>query len=295
MDNHLTIRLPKRLVKATLVLALVAAVISPIAVSASHVFDDVPDSNVFHEDIAWLANAGVTLGCNPPSNTNYCPNSNVSRAQMAAFLRRLAENQVVDAATALTAGSAATADNAVLLGGSAPNLYRTVVRGSSCYGTSCVDVPSITNQRIMQVTITAPTAGVLQLHSTVDHEFTAPGNDYATSWMTLNGNAGSFGGCEGSFLGVPIGDHKVIGSERFMWVDTNNIHESTAAAPAVSVPAGTHVVRLCAFSNVSIETWSATLSAVWSAEGSGTTLASTTGSIEISPELTARLEAAVNE
>ena len=52
MDNQLTIRLPKRLIKATLVVALVAAVISPIAVSASHVFDDVDDSNVFHNDIA---------------------------------------------------------------------------------------------------------------------------------------------------------------------------------------------------------------------------------------------------
>lgn len=254
-----------------------------------------------------MAAAGVTAGCNPPANDNYCPKANVTREQMAAFMRRLAENQVVDAATAVTADRAGTADaadmavtagmadDALMLGGSHPNLYRTVVRGVSCYGVDCVDVPSITNQRVMQVTITAPTAGVLQLHSTVDYEFTAPANDYATSWMTLNGNASSFGGCEGSFLGVPIGTNKVIGSERFVWVDTNNIHESTAAGPVVSVPAGTHTVRLCGFSNVNVETWSATLSAVWTAEGSGVTLSGPNGSIEISPELTARLEAAVNE
>lgn len=111
MDKHLTIRVPKRLIKATLVLALVAAVISPIAVSASHTFDDVPDTNLFHEDITWMSDAGVTAGCNPPANNNYCPKANVTREQMAAFMRRLAENQVVDAATAITADSATTAGN----------------------------------------------------------------------------------------------------------------------------------------------------------------------------------------
>ncbi len=112
MNKYLTIRLPKRLIKAALVMTLAAVVISPIAVSASHVFDDVDDSNTFHEDIAWLADAGVTLGCNPPANNNYCPDNNVTRAQMSAFMRRLAENQVVDAATAITADSATKADSA---------------------------------------------------------------------------------------------------------------------------------------------------------------------------------------
>ncbi len=100
MDKHLTIRLPKRLIRAALVLMLAAVVIAPVAVSASHVFDDVDDSNTFHDDIAWLADAGVTLGCNPPTNNNYCPDNAVTRAQMSAFMRRLAENKVVDAATA---------------------------------------------------------------------------------------------------------------------------------------------------------------------------------------------------
>ena len=35
-----------------------------------------------------------------------CPEDNVTRAQMAAFMRRLAENQVVGAATAVVAGTA---------------------------------------------------------------------------------------------------------------------------------------------------------------------------------------------
>jgi hypothetical protein len=83
-------------VLAGLVGALVAV---PIAVYASHSFNDVPGSNTFHSDIAWLADAGITKGCNPPDNTEYCPKDEVTREQMAAFMRRLAENQVVDAAT----------------------------------------------------------------------------------------------------------------------------------------------------------------------------------------------------
>ncbi|MFP4555042.1 MAG: S-layer homology domain-containing protein, partial [Actinomycetota bacterium] len=51
-------------------------------------FSDVPASNTFHNDIAKLATAGITKGCNPPGNTNYCPNDHVTRGQMAAFLHR---------------------------------------------------------------------------------------------------------------------------------------------------------------------------------------------------------------
>ncbi len=39
-------------------------------------------------DIDKLATAGVTLGCNPPDNTLFCPDENVTRAQMATFLGR---------------------------------------------------------------------------------------------------------------------------------------------------------------------------------------------------------------
>jgi hypothetical protein len=41
----------------------------------------------------------ITVGCNPPANTNYCPDNNVTRGEMATFMKRLAENNVVDAAT----------------------------------------------------------------------------------------------------------------------------------------------------------------------------------------------------
>jgi hypothetical protein len=46
------------------------------------------DGSIFETDIEKLANAGITKGCNPPSNDRYCPNDSVTRGQMAAFLTR---------------------------------------------------------------------------------------------------------------------------------------------------------------------------------------------------------------
>ncbi|MCP4963810.1 MAG: hypothetical protein GY926_01090, partial [bacterium] len=46
------------------------------------------DASIFQDEIAKLAAAGITLGCNPPANTNFCPTQDVTRGQMAAFLRR---------------------------------------------------------------------------------------------------------------------------------------------------------------------------------------------------------------
>lgn len=73
----------------TVVLTLVVAV--PLSVFAIDRFTDVPDSNTFHGSITWLADNEVTLGCNPPTNDEFCPKDNVTREQMAAFMRRLAQ------------------------------------------------------------------------------------------------------------------------------------------------------------------------------------------------------------
>jgi hypothetical protein len=43
---------------------------------------------VYENDIDRLGTAGVTKGCNPPTNNRFCPNDSVTRGQMAAFLRR---------------------------------------------------------------------------------------------------------------------------------------------------------------------------------------------------------------
>ena len=51
-------------------------------------FFDVPPGHLFEGDITWLAATGITKGCNPPSNDLFCPDSPVTREQMATFLVR---------------------------------------------------------------------------------------------------------------------------------------------------------------------------------------------------------------
>jgi parallel beta-helix repeat protein len=46
------------------------------------------DGSIFESDIDKLGTAGVTKGCNPPTNDRFCPDSAVTRGQMAAFLHR---------------------------------------------------------------------------------------------------------------------------------------------------------------------------------------------------------------
>jgi hypothetical protein len=51
-------------------------------------FTDVPPANVFYNFIDRLAVLGITAGCNPPSNTMFCPGSAVTREQMSALILR---------------------------------------------------------------------------------------------------------------------------------------------------------------------------------------------------------------
>ncbi|HEX2153906.1 MAG TPA: ScyD/ScyE family protein [Acidimicrobiia bacterium] len=46
------------------------------------------EGNIFEGDINAVAAAGITRGCNPPDNDEYCPGDTVTRGQMAAFLVR---------------------------------------------------------------------------------------------------------------------------------------------------------------------------------------------------------------
>lgn len=56
------------------------------AATTDYFSDD--NGSVFEADINAIAQARVTLGCNPPANTNYCPTNIVRRDQMASFLSR---------------------------------------------------------------------------------------------------------------------------------------------------------------------------------------------------------------
>jgi glucose/arabinose dehydrogenase len=46
------------------------------------------DGSIFESEIDRLAQAGITLGCNPPANDRFCPLESVTRGQMATFLDR---------------------------------------------------------------------------------------------------------------------------------------------------------------------------------------------------------------
>lgn len=55
--------------------------------SADDAFTD-DNSSVHEANIDLIAAANITKGCNPPDNTHYCPNNEVTRAEMATFLVR---------------------------------------------------------------------------------------------------------------------------------------------------------------------------------------------------------------
>lgn len=58
-----------------------------LAGSSTDFFTD-DDGGIFEADINAVAAAGVTLGCNPPANTLYCPSRSITRAEMATMLTR---------------------------------------------------------------------------------------------------------------------------------------------------------------------------------------------------------------
>ena len=88
-DDRFSIDIPKRWLRRAVIALAVGMLVLPAAAWAGHQFTDVPDSNIFHEDIDWMADEGVTRGCNPPENTEFCPEENVTREQMSAFLHRM--------------------------------------------------------------------------------------------------------------------------------------------------------------------------------------------------------------
>ncbi|GBE24608.1 hypothetical protein BMS3Bbin02_00883 [bacterium BMS3Bbin02] len=136
MDKNIQFRIPRRWLKAATVFFVAAAILAPVVVIAADKFIDVPASNTFHSDIAWLADNGVTQGCNPPANDRFCPSDNVTREQMAAFMKRLATGQAVDAGT--------------LEGNSAGDLTSDVY---SVYHDAAVQIPGTTSpKKVLELT-----------------------------------------------------------------------------------------------------------------------------------------------
>jgi len=101
----------KRRLIITLVTLLLVALVPAAVMAAGGTFTD-DDDSIFETHIEWLAASGVTAGCNPPTNDHFCPDDNVTRGQMAAFMRRFAQYLGAEDGTPAVADHALTADSA---------------------------------------------------------------------------------------------------------------------------------------------------------------------------------------
>ena len=173
--------------------------------------------------MTWMKDNGITVGCNPPSNTKYCPNDNVSRGEMAVFLKRLSESKVVDAATAVNADhatnavNATNADNAETLDGfTAAQLTPRAAFNSTGDAPNGADFT-------LSTTITAPAPGILILSATIE---------------ALNGGGLDFYQCS-----LEIDDGLVSGTVMFAELNTTtNREEDCTTTGAAVVAAGTYLI-----------------------------------------------------
>jgi hypothetical protein len=170
--------------KTTLVAVVVAILLAiPATLYASHQFADVPNTHTFHEAITWMADNGITQGCNPPANTNYCPENSVTRGQMAGFMKRFYDNLVAGGGTGL--GVALRPDTAT------PDNGNGVVEGLAM------------NLRIPQPGALVVT-GSLQVANLVDLDAlacginpgSAPSTAISNSWRFIDLTTASLGSCD---------------------------------------------------------------------------------------------------
>ncbi|MGA7226939.1 MAG: S-layer homology domain-containing protein [Acidimicrobiia bacterium] len=212
---------PVRLRTLILTVLTTVALLVPTAVWASHQFTDVPDSNVFHNAIGWMKDNGITVGCNPPANTQYCPSDNVSRGQMAAFMKRLAENQVVDAATAVSADNLDGLDSTAFTTPAANDLGNNVTLALS------------TATEIAEVSLTAPANGGLVIDGVATPGQFGNATGQATLWLQVDNATCTFD--SPNFYPIDWGR-----------VDqTGNSGTSASVHGAAAVNAGAHTVTFC--------------------------------------------------
>lgn len=242
MDNtSYNIRIPKRWVRVSMIVAVTALIVAPLSAVASHTFTDVPTSNTHHDDITWLRDADVTRGCNPPANTRYCPDDFVTRAQMASFLERLATNQVVDAGT--------------LDGREASGIVS--LTGNRATGTPEVDVSGVT--KIEEINVATSDDGLLFItgNSTWRSQNTASN---ILVWLQLNNTT-----CNNGISSV-----RSIGWGYASPPGEVNLSSLSIDGP-IAVSAGNHTVTLCANpfdGNLTPSLFGGSIQAIFVGEGS---------------------------
>lgn len=249
MDNFVSIRIPRRWLKAAAVLSVVVAVLAPVAVVASHQFTDVADSHIFHSDIAWLSDNGITRGCNPPTNDMFCPDDGVTRGQMAAFMRRFAQllgaedGQVALADHADHASAADSAANAETVGGLQPG---DLVRINGAMSDVPInDFTASTWTDIVTTQIEAPIDGVLLVMGSVgvEDDSTLTGDGYIALRLTIDGVAihDSIDGYTIELSGTPADEpFAAVGSLNAAVAVSKGQH--TVAFQAREIGAGTYII-----------------------------------------------------
>ena len=85
----------------------------PPGTAATGAFTDVPADHIFANAIFALAGAGITIGCNPPENTRFCPDDFFTRGHMAAFITRAVGLAGYDGPDRFTDDNGHTFENAI--------------------------------------------------------------------------------------------------------------------------------------------------------------------------------------
>jgi len=80
---------PDRVLTRAEMATMVSRALSLPATGTDHFTDD--NGHILEGAINRIAEVGITEGCNPPANDNFCPDRNLTRAEAAGFLARALE------------------------------------------------------------------------------------------------------------------------------------------------------------------------------------------------------------
>lgn len=220
-----------------MIVVVLAVLIAPVAAAgATSLWADVPDDSIFVEDTNWMKITGVSIGCNPPANTNYCPKSLLTREQMAAFMHRLSDAQVVDAATAIDAENAENAENSDTVDGRDADELMSITGSDSGEIASFSPQPPAGNSALL-ATLTGfevpAGGGVITAHGNAQADAIS-GSQAGLVWIDIDGG----GTCSNPIPNPPgTGSYLAIRGETFL--------ETTSAIQTEAVAAGTHRIDLC--------------------------------------------------
>jgi len=262
LDTHA--RKGLRWTRLLLALAVLFAVSAPIAVFAAggHFTDD--DTSAFESHINWMADAGITLGCNPPANDLYCPDDNVTRGQMAAFMHRFAQYLDAEDGTPAEADHAADADT---LDGESATYYTNPAWGVACDAGSCSDLAMNTPLQMLEIPVTAPMDGYVTVASNYSGTSASATAAYFQIWAEVDTSPG----CTSWFL-VP--GESVPGTWGVGSIAADIDFGNLATTVVTAVGAGDHTLRLCAIATQAVTSYQGSLAITFSAGGSATPAAS---------------------